>query len=78
LQTYFAEPWIAERDRCLTVDREIEVKDLQLHHSVKRIRPVVYGELVICCVAALIIIMYWVYWVSKKSNPLRADCTIKI
>jgi len=39
------EPWKVERNRHFAVDREIEFKDSQLYHSIKPMKPIVYGEL---------------------------------
>ena len=44
MYTYFAEPWITERDRHSAVDREVEFKDSQFYHSMKPIKPLAYGE----------------------------------
>jgi len=44
LFTYFAEPWITERDRRFAVDREVVFKESQLYQSLKPMKPVVYGE----------------------------------
>ena len=45
LFTYFADPWITERDRHFAVDKEVKFRDSRLFHSVKPIKPVVYGKL---------------------------------
>jgi len=44
LFTYFADPWITERERRIAVDREVEFRDSLLYQSMKRIKPIVYGE----------------------------------
>jgi len=45
LCTYFAEPWITEKDRCCAVDKEVKFVDSQLYQSMKPVKRIAYGEL---------------------------------
>jgi len=47
LYTYFADPWTAERDWRSAANKEAEIGDSRLFHSVKPIKPVVYGTFVL-------------------------------